>query len=119
VPIELPTYAKLTDVTARVDGGEQLQTSTIVRTQEQPEAPFMRAPTLLISSTVDEGYTHGYGVPLYSHGGDSGAGMFLVEGGQMSHSLIAVEREPDPRQGIDHLSRVDAAFIAWVAQHGG
>jgi hypothetical protein len=117
-PIELPQYAELTDVTARVDRREPLEVSTIVRTKELPEAPFMKTGNMALTSTVDRGYTHGYGVPFYSHGGDSGAGMFLVENGTMTHKLVAVEREPDPAENLDHLSRVDAAFIAWVAAGG-
>jgi hypothetical protein len=117
-PIELPRYAELTDVTAAVDGGEATSVQTIVRTKELPEAPFMRTKELALSSTISYGYLHGYGVPLYSHGGDSGAGMFLVENGEMTHKLVGVEREPDPDLGLDHLSRVDAAFIAWVAAGG-
>jgi hypothetical protein len=33
----------------------------------------------------------------------------------MTHTVVAVERQPDPDRGIDHLSRIDDAFIAWVA----
>jgi hypothetical protein len=117
-PIDLPQYGKLLDVTARVDAGEQVRTATIVRTAEEPEAPFKKTADLEVFSTDRFGYTHGYGVPLYSRGGDSGAGMFLVEKGQMTHSIIAVEREPDPKRKIDHLSRVDRAFIDWVARNG-
>jgi hypothetical protein len=117
-PIELPRYAELTDVTAAVDGGQARSVQTIVRTKELPEAPLMRTKELALSSTISSGYLHGYGVPLYSHGGDSGAGMFLVENGEMTHKLVGVEREPDPQVGIDHLSRIDASFIAWVAAGG-
>ena len=117
-PIELPQYAVLTDVGARVDQKEAFEVTTIVRTQELPEAPMMRPKNLALSSTVHLGYTQGYGVPIYSHGGDSGAGLFLIENGAMTHKLVAVEREPDPAVGLDHLSRVDAKLIAWVASGG-
>jgi hypothetical protein len=116
--IALPRYAELTDVTSKVDAGAALSTAAIVRTEELPRAPFKKTGELALSSTVALGYTHGYGVPMYSRGGDSGAGLFLVEAGQMTHKLVGVEREPDPARGLDHLSRVDAAFIRWVGANG-
>lgn len=116
-PIALPEYAVLTDVSARVDSGQQTLGAAIVRKAEEPEAPFMKTDPMKLSSTVSYGYTHGYGVPLFSHGGDSGAGIFLVENGQMTHKLIAVERQPEPSRKIDHLTRVEPAFIGWVAQN--
>jgi hypothetical protein len=115
-PITLPRYAELTDVTAQVSSGD-LSAATIVRKAEQPEAPLMKTGTLKLSSTTSFGYDHGYGVPLYSHGGDSGAGMFLIENGQMTHKLVAVEREPDPARKLDHLTRIDAAFRTWVTEN--
>ena len=111
-------YAKLVDVATQVDGGQPLSTATIVRTAEKSEAPFMKTGNLALSLTVKYGYTHGYGVPMYSHGGDSGAGMFLVVNGTMTHDLVGVEREPDPERALDHLSRVEKAFIDWVAKNG-
>jgi hypothetical protein len=117
-PIELPQYGSLVDVTARVEAGERLMTATVVRTVEEPEAPFKKTADLEVFSTAKIGYTHGYGVPLYSRGGDSGAGMFLVENGRMTHEIIAVEREPDPKRKMDHLTRVDRPFIDWVARNG-
>jgi hypothetical protein len=113
-PITLPQYAELTDVTARVGSGD-VSTSTIVRKAEEPEAPLKTVASLNVSSTTRYGYDYGYGVPIYSRGGDSGAGMFLVENGQMTHKLVAIEREPDPARKLDHLTRVDAAVITWVS----
>jgi hypothetical protein len=113
-PINLPAYAQLADVSARVDSGQQTSVGAIVRTAEQPEAPFMKTSAMKLSSTVPFGYTHGFGLPMFSHGGDSGAGLFLIEGGQMTHKLIGVEREPEPTRNLDHLSRVDAGFITWM-----
>jgi hypothetical protein len=72
---------------------------------------------MLLSSTLDIGYAHGFGVPMYSAGGDSGAGVFLVENGQMTHKVVGVEREPEPARKLDHLTRVEAAFIDWVTQN--
>lgn len=118
-PIQLSQYAVLSDVSARIDSGQQTQVSSIVRTAEDPEAPFMKTGAMKLSSTASYGYTHGYGVPLFSHGGDSGAGMFLVENGQMTHALVGVERQPEPSRKLDHLSRIEPAFIAWVAKNSG
>ncbi len=115
-PIPLSQYAVLTDVSARVDAGQQTLGAAIVRKAEEPEAPFMKTASMKLSSTVSYGYTHGYGVPLFSHGGDSGAGIFLVENGQMTHRLIAVERQPEPSRKLDHLTRVEPAFASWVAK---
>jgi hypothetical protein len=113
-PINLPAYAQLTDVSARVDSGQQTSAGAIVRSAEQPEAPFMKTSAMMLSSTVTFGYTHGFGLPMFSHGGDSGAGLFLIEGGQMTHKLVGVEREPEPTRNLDHLSRVDAGFLTWM-----
>jgi hypothetical protein len=116
--IELARYAELTDVTARVDGGEDATASAIVRTAEQPEAPLRKTSPMKLTSTVRYGYLHGFGVPLFSHGGDSGAGLFLVSNGQMTHLLVAVAREPDPARKLDQLSRVEADFASWVQATG-
>jgi hypothetical protein len=114
-PITLPRYAELAAVGAQIDAGQTLEIQTLVRTKELPEAPLALTTTLPMTSTVEYGYMFGYGVPQYSHGGDSGVGLFLLENGQMTHTVVAVERQPDPDRGIDHLSRIDDAFIAWVA----
>jgi hypothetical protein len=114
-PIELAAYAELTDVTARVDAGEQLQVAAVVRTAEEPEAPLQQSATMLLSSTVELGYEHGFGTPLFSNGGDSGAGLFLVENGQRTHKLVGVARQPEPTRNLDHFTRVDASFLAWYA----
>lgn len=118
-PISLAAYAVLTDVGARVDGGQKTLAAAVVRKGEEPEAPLGVTGAMPLSSTAKYGYAHGYGVPLYSHGGDSGAGLFLVANGQMTHQLVAVERQPEPARKLDHLTRVDAAFIDWVAKNGG
>ncbi len=113
--VSLPTYGELTDITARVDAKKLTLVAGVVRTEEEPDAAFRKTDALEVSSTVDIGYTHGFGVPRFSAGGDSGAGLFLIQKGQMTHKVVGVEREPEPSREIDHLSRIDAAFIAWVA----
>ena len=67
-PIELGAYAELTDVTARVDAGEQLSVAAVVRTAEKPEAPLHESPAMPLSSTVDLGYEHGFGTPMFTNG---------------------------------------------------
>lgn len=117
--IPLAQYGELTDVSAKVDANQQVQVGTIVRTAETPEATLHRVSPMNVTSTEKYGYTEGYGVPMYSHGGDSGAGMFLVENGHMTHKVVGIERQPDPQRKLDHLSRVDATYIGWVHQTGG
>ena len=113
-PITLSAYAELTDVTARVDAGEQLTVAAVVRTAEEPEAPLQLSPTMPLSSTADLGYEHGFGTPMFSNGGDSGAGLFLVENGARTHKLVGVARQPEPTRALDHFTRIDASVLAWA-----
>ena len=112
-PIMLSTYAQLTDVVARVEAGEELSAAAMVRTREQPEAPLAMTEHLPLSSTVALGYAHGFGTPYFSNGGDSGAGLFLVENGKPTHKLIAVARQPEPDRDLDHFTRIGAPFLEW------
>jgi Trypsin len=118
-PITLGHYAQLTDVSARVDAGEQLSAEAIVRTAEDPEAPLAPSGAMPLSSAVDLGYEHGFATPLFSKGGDSGAGLFLVENGVMTHQLIGVARQPEPSRALDHFTRVDPSFLGWYAEKTG
>ncbi len=113
--IVLPRYAELTDVVSRVEGGEALQAAAVVRTDEQAESPLVKTDAMPLSSTVELGYAHGFATPLFSKGGDSGAGLFLVEDGKMTHKLIGVARQPDPDTNLDHFTRIDAEFLAFFA----
>lgn len=115
-PIELAAYAELTDVTERVDAGEQLAVAAVVRTAEEPEAPLQQSPAMALSSTVELGYEHGFGTPMFTNGGDSGAGLFLVENGQRTHKLVGVARQPEPSRNLDHFTRIDPSFLAWYAE---
>ncbi|MBX3204917.1 MAG: trypsin-like serine protease [Labilithrix sp.] len=117
-PIALPTYAKLTDVVARVESGEALTAAAMVRTHEEPEAPLAMSQHMPLTSTVHLGYTHGFGTPYFSNGGDSGAGLFLVENGKPTHKLVGVARQPEPDRDLDHFTRIDAPFLAWYAAGG-
>lgn len=114
-PIVLEAYAELTDVTERVAAGEKIVAAAVVRTAEKPEAPLHTAPDVEVSSTVELGYEHGFGTPMFTNGGDSGAGLFLVENGKLTHKLIGVARQPEPSRNIDHFTRIDAGFLEWLA----
>jgi hypothetical protein len=112
-PIVLVAYAELTDVTARVEAGEEIEAAAIVREKEELEAPLHEADHVRVSSTVQYGYEHGFGTPRFSNGGDSGAGLFLVENGKRTQKLIGVARQPEPARELDHFTRFDAAFLEW------
>jgi hypothetical protein len=111
--IVLPVYAQLTDVVAQVESGANVLATAVVRTDKTPEAALFTEATMTVSSTVQYGYEHGFGTPIFSKGGDSGAGLFLVENGKITHKLIGVARQPDPERELDHFTRIGAAFMAW------
>lgn len=114
-PINLPHYAQLTDVSARVDAGETVEAMAVVRTSEEPESPLKHSQTFKLSSAVHLGYEHGFHTPMFSIGGDSGTGLFLVEKGKRTHKLIGVARQPEPDRNIDHFTRIDATITKWFA----
>lgn len=114
-PVVLPRYAELVDATADVDAGG-VSAMALVRTAEKPDAPFAFTPELPVTSTVELGYLSGFGTPMFSKGGDSGAGLFLVENGAVTHKLVAVARQPEPSRSLDHFTRIDAAFLAFRAE---
>jgi hypothetical protein len=113
--VTLPRYAEITNVTARVEAGEAVMAAAVVRKAQDPKAAFGEADALPVSSTVELGYEHGFGTPMFSKGGDSGAGLFLVEDGKLTHKLIAVARQPEPERDLDHFTRVDDELVAWWA----
>jgi hypothetical protein len=95
-PITISKYAELTDVVARVDAHESLVAGAIVRTDEVPEAPMQESAHQALSSTVEFGYEHGFGTPMFTKGGDSGAGLFLVARRDVDHAplgALALENE--------------------------
>jgi len=57
-------------------------------------------------------FEHGFATPLFTKGGDSGAGLFLVENGQITHQLIGVARQPEPSRSLDHFTRIDASPLS-------
>ncbi len=117
-PIQLAEYATLTDVVARVDSGG-VKGSAVVRTEEKLDSSFGPTAPMSVRSAVSYGYEHGFATPLFSKGGDSGAGLFLVEGGQRTKKLIGVGRQPEQARKLDHFTRVDAAFVAWFKAQTG
>lgn len=116
--VTLAAYAELADVVSRVQAGEAVQAAAIVRATEDPDSDFERTSPMLVTSTVDFGYDHGFGTPLFSKGGDSGAGLFLVENGVVTHKLIGVGRQPEPERQLDHFTRVDAELVTWRTSPG-
>ena len=112
-PIVLSQYAQMTDVASRVEGGQDIDAMAVTRTAEEPEAPLVSSKVLKVSSATDLGYEHGFQTPMFSIGGDSGAGLFLVENGKATHKLIGVARQPEPDRDVDHFTRVDAAIKEW------
>ncbi len=112
-PIELPAYAQITDITDRVEKGEKLTGVAIVRTEEEMEAPLKSVENLTIGSTTAFGYEHGISTPMFSQGGDSGAGLFLVENGRTTHKLVGIARNPEQSRKIDHFTRLGAHFKEW------
>lgn len=111
--IELDTYAELTDISQRVESGEAIKASTIVRTEPKAESAFKSVDGLDVGSDVDRGYNHGYSTKYFSNPGDSGAGLFLIENGKVTHKLIGVARQPEKDENLDHFTRVDPDFLQW------
>jgi hypothetical protein len=120
-PIVLKEYAKMTDISARLAAGEKISAMAVTRTDEEPEAPLQNSQILQVSSAKDLGYEHGFSTPMFSIGGDSGAGLFLVENGKRTHKLIAVARQPEPDRDIDHFTGIDPEITKWFgnASAGG
>ena len=118
-PMNLPAYAVLTDVSSEVESGAKLTALSVVRTAETAEAPFHAVEGLKVKSTTKMGYDHGFGVNLFSHGGDSGAGVFLSDNGKPTHELIGVCRQPDFDTNTDMLTRIDGDILAWFHENAG
>lgn len=117
--IDLPEYAKLTDLSGELEKGGTVKASAVVRSALKAEAQFKSVDNLDVSSSVDRGYTHGVATPLFSQPGDSGAGLFLIENGKVTHKLIGVERQPEKDENLDHFTRVDADFLRWFHDNTG
>lgn len=120
-PIVLKAYAQMTDISARLAAGEKISAMAVTRTDEEPEAPLHDSAVLQVTSAKDLGYEHGIQTPMFSIGGDSGAGLFLVENGKRTHKLIGVARQPEPDRDVDHFTAIDPAITKWFgsASAGG
>ena len=97
-PIKLAQYGVLTSIGAEANRGRSYQGVAVGRSREARTAPLVRSTLLTITSGKSAGYETGLHTPYYSTGGDSGGPLFLVEGGQITHKVVAVERQPDPAQ---------------------
>ncbi len=117
-PIAVSNYAVLTDVGPRIDAGEELTAGAVTRTDELPEAPLHESAPMPVTSTVDLGYEHGLATPIFTIGGDSGSGLFLVEDGKLTHKLIGVARQPDPERSIRPLLADRRAVSRLVRREG-
>jgi secreted trypsin-like serine protease len=113
-PIKLAQYGVLTSIGAEADRGTSFQGVAVGRSREARTAPLVRSTVLTITSGQSAGYDTGLHTPYYSTGGDSGGPLFLVEGGRVTHKVVAVERQPDPANDADWFTRVDAAVLALV-----
>ena len=110
-PITLAHYGILTSIGAEADRGTSYKGVAVGRSYEARTAPLVRSTLLTITSGKSAGYATGLHTPYYSTGGDSGGPLFLVEGGRLTHKVVAVERQPDPGNDADWFTRVDAAVI--------
>lgn len=117
-PVVLDTYAELADVTATVEAGSAVLAAAVVRETQDSSAPMTTTAPMPVTSTVAYGYAYGFGTPMFSKGGDSGAGLFLVVDGKMTNKLIGVARQPEPERALDHFTRIDASVLAWAAEGG-
>lgn len=115
-PLDLPRFAELTNVVDRLEAGPVVGMA-VVRTAEEPTAPMAPSAELPVTSATEWGYAYGITTPMFSKGGDSGAGLFLVENGKPTHKLIGVARQPEPARMVDHFTRIDAELISWNGSH--
>lgn len=111
-PITLAQYGVLTSIGAEADRGTSFKGVAVGRSNEARTAPLVRSTLLTITSGKSAGYDTGLRTQYYSTGGDSGGPLFLVEGGRLTHKVVAVERQPDPANNADWFTRVDTAVIA-------
>lgn len=113
-PITLAHYGVLTSIGAAADSGTTFHGVAVGRSREARTAPLVRSTLLTITSGKSEGYTTGLHTPYYSTGGDSGGPLFLVEGGVVTHKVVAVERQPDPPNDADWFTRIDSGVLALI-----
>jgi V8-like Glu-specific endopeptidase len=103
-PINIARYATLEEVGEL--GTKKLKGIAVGRAYEDRNAPLKKSVTLTIRSGTEEGYTTGLGSEYYSSGGDSGGPLFLIENGKPTHTVIAIERQPDPENNSEWFTRI-------------
>jgi len=113
-PIKLTQYGIPTSIGAEADRGTSYKGVAVGRSLEARTAPLVRSTLLTITSGKSAGYDTGLRTPYYSTGGDSGGPLFLVEGGRLTHKVVAVERQPDPGNDADWFTRIDATVLALI-----
>jgi hypothetical protein len=113
-PIKLAQYGIPTSIGAEADRGTSFQGIAVGRSFEAGTAPLVRSTLLTITSGKSAGYDTGLHTPYYSTGGDSGGPLFLVEGGRLTHKVVAVERQPYPANDADWFTRIDKDVIALI-----
>lgn len=113
-PIELAQYGVPTSIGAEADRGTSYQGVAVGRGREARTAPLVRSTLLTITTGKSAGYDTGLRTPYYSTGGDSGGPLFLVEGGNVTHKVVGVERQPDPANDADWFTRIDADVLAMI-----
>ena len=113
-PITLAQYGIPTSVGAEANRGTSYQGVAVGRSREARTAPLVRS-TLLTDHERQVGrLRHRPPHAVLLHGRRSGGPLFLVEGGRLTHKVVAVERQPDPESDADWFTRIDADVLALV-----
>jgi V8-like Glu-specific endopeptidase len=111
-PIHIATYASVMEVG---ELGERTLTGVAVgRAYEDRDAPLVKSVPLSIASGTESGYTTGLHSEYYSSGGDSGGPLFLVKDGKITHTVIGLERQPDPENNDEWFTRITPKVHALI-----
>ncbi|MFO0742641.1 MAG: trypsin-like serine protease [Labilithrix sp.] len=111
-PIHLTTYATVREVGEL--GTKKLTGVAVGRSHEDRNAPLVKSVPLAITSGTESGYETGLHSEYYSSGGDSGGPLFLVENGKITHTVIGIERQPDPENNDEWFTRITPKVSALV-----
>jgi len=103
-PINIAKYATIQEVGEL--GDKTLKGIAVGRAFEDRNAPLVKSVPLTVKSGTEDGYTTGLGSEYYSSGGDSGGPLFLIENGKVTHTVIALERQPDPENNNEWFTRI-------------
>jgi hypothetical protein len=115
--IKLDQYAIPTKIGKQADDGEKFKGVAVGRKKQERMAPLVKSKTLTIKSGKDAGYTNGLKTEYYSSGGDSGGPLFLVEDGKITHKLVGVERQPEPKKNVDWFTRIDDKSLDLIKKY--